>query len=281
MVLTEQDFRVSRVMAFNACATLAVMLWDWVIGLPDETHLIWRRPRSSWVKWLFLFFRYGGLMAQVFNLLFVMRMETYKPINRATCERWISYQAVAVEAFLVAVDSLLILRVYAIWSRSRRVLGVLGTLVILEACSMAVSASIIVPDSAMNELCLFRKTPRAAAYFGIVALLTQSAILYLTLRKHFTTFARRYGPRNLSTLVVRDGGLAFIGIFAMFFGALYYSILGSERSDVLFFWIVCVLSICGCRIIINMDYYADRACLPNRTSDAIWITSDIIMDEDD
>jgi hypothetical protein len=39
-----------------------------------------------------------------------MRMETYKPINRATCERWISYQAVAVETFLVAVDTLLILR---------------------------------------------------------------------------------------------------------------------------------------------------------------------------
>jgi hypothetical protein len=52
------------------------------------------------------------------------------------------------------------------WSRSRLILGVLVILVVLEVCAMALSASVIAPDPDMNELCLFRTTPRAVALFG-------------------------------------------------------------------------------------------------------------------
>lgn len=241
-----------------------------------------------------------------------MKMESYEPIDRSTCQNWIFYQAIAVQVFLICMEGLLILRgtvissprphslrrkqVYAMWSRSRRVLCLLVILVLLETSSMILSAIVIAPDPTINELCLFEKTPPASALFGYfystcsktnywsrrsaVALLTQSMIMFLTLWRHFTSFARRLPRMNLSTLAVRDGGIAFMGIFGkvlyhipspsqifvstvIFFGALCYTILGSEYSDVLFLcavsckpawkyfwpsesfsWIVCILPVC-------------------------------------
>ncbi|OAX38318.1 hypothetical protein K503DRAFT_170441 [Rhizopogon vinicolor AM-OR11-026] len=265
MVLIEEDFRVSRSMAYNTCAALTVMLWDWSLCLADEFDFIWRRPHNSIIKWLYVFFKYAGLMAQGFNILFLRRMETYKPIANVTCQRWIIYQGVTVEVLLLLVDGLLILRVYAIWSCNRKILIVLVILVLLEACSMGFSVSLIAPDPAMSDLCLLIKTPMAAVLFGSVALVTQSMIIFLTVRRH----------------LVRDGGVAFIGISAMFVGGLCYTLLGSEYADNMFCWIVCVLSICGCRIILNMDHFAAGTLPSHRTSDAVWLTSDIIVDEDE
>ena len=112
-------------------------------------------------------------------------METYVPISHDRCQLWIIYQAFVVEFFLVMVNALLIIRgasisstsssflvltdgkqVSAIWRYNRLIVMALSGLVLVEVGFMIRSAFVIAPDTTMNELCLFRETPQAAALFG-------------------------------------------------------------------------------------------------------------------
>jgi hypothetical protein len=57
-------------------------------------------------------------------------------------------------------------QVSAIWRHNRIIVIVLSMLVFVEVVFMVHSASVIAPDTTMNELCLFRETPHTAALFG-------------------------------------------------------------------------------------------------------------------
>ncbi|KIJ65397.1 hypothetical protein HYDPIDRAFT_27409 [Hydnomerulius pinastri MD-312] len=241
--LALEDFWVSRVTAFNACSALMVLTWDWLCSLDDEIAFIWphaqQPPNGRTVS-------FGTL-----NILFVQRMEKYTPFVVATCRLWLTYQGILVEAMMTGVEGLLMIRVYVLWNRSKRIFFMFGIFLVLEVSCMIVSASLISPNAVFNQICLFKKPPLLFVLFSVAALLTQFAIIAFTVYRHQRGPDHRMRRPTLATLTVREGCVVASTIFALFLVGVVYIFLDTEYGDIMFYWILSVLSISGCRLILS------------------------------
>ncbi|KAH7925164.1 hypothetical protein BV22DRAFT_1089642 [Leucogyrophana mollusca] len=303
--LTVDDFWVSRVTSFNACVALVLVLWDWVVNFDDEVSLIWgtqvalsssnqnaptdtvisssprRTPRQALYKSSYLFLRYGGIGFQIFNFLFALRMETHVPIDITHCKLWLVYQGIVCQTMTTLVEGLLMLRVYLLWKRSLKIAGALFLLIVLEVSCMVFGAKMVIPDQGLNQLCFFKKPPIGAIFFVTASIVTQTTIVALLLIKRRAGRHKRWGKAPLYLLVMRDATLIFLVIFSLLLMGLIYAIVGNGYGDIIFYWTLSVLSICGCKTITNTQRMPDTMAGSSRTTDTIHVSTDIWIEEDD
>ncbi|KAH7923689.1 hypothetical protein BV22DRAFT_566366 [Leucogyrophana mollusca] len=261
--LTLEDYWVSRVTGFNTCASLAVLIWDWLVNIDEEVVLVWSVPNTAPIKWVYFFLRYGGIVLQIANIRFVARMETYVPIPSKYCRLWIAYQAITAQVMMMLVEGLFMLRAYAMWKRSRKVAVMLFLLAVLE--------------DIFNDLCLFIKPPLGAVIFSIAALLAQIVTMLLTLIRYNTARLSGWARSPLVTLVVREGGISFLTISALLMVGVIYTFIDSKYGDIMFYWVLSLLSASGCRSIVNMRRLSatrGQSAEDSHLTTEIWIEAD-------
>ncbi|SJL12053.1 uncharacterized protein ARMOST_15472 [Armillaria ostoyae] len=129
--------------------TWSLILWDYLITLDDEITLFWF-SRRSWIKFLFFANRYMGLVLRIRDIVEEHLNNTddpmgfYNPCRRVMPEDAYNACAVSTESdsvlyvtpHLFVMESILILRVWAIMGKRRRILW---TFFGLLACTTAVS----------------------------------------------------------------------------------------------------------------------------------------------
>ncbi|KAF8126828.1 hypothetical protein EV363DRAFT_567004 [Boletus edulis] len=98
-----------------------VIVYDYIITLPREINYIWSRP-WTWISTLFLVIRYVGILVVVIEGLYG---SSFIPGPKLVCTVLIIVAGWAFVLFLAAADLVMILRLHAMYRRSKIVLGVL------------------------------------------------------------------------------------------------------------------------------------------------------------
>jgi len=232
-------------------STTALMLYEYFLTLDDEVELIWKKPHSSIIKWLFLFIRYFSLASQL--IIQVLSHELFKtmPVPRHNCMGIYIWRLAACQAVLTAVELVLIHRVNALYQSRALSAGLVGYLG-AEAFALALDCGIYCPRLQFSPTCLSNLSIDAVVIYGTIALSFQGIILYLTVRKRLR--AKRAGliRTPLLTLLIRDGAVAFTVIFALQIGAMAY-LTSKNGVAIMQYWLLSLSSCVGCRLIINLQ----------------------------
>ncbi|OBZ77852.1 hypothetical protein A0H81_02424 [Grifola frondosa] len=209
--------------SYAGVAALTFLTWDVLIHLADEVKYIWH-GRNGWMKWIYLFIRHMPIFAQG---------STGVHFNSTGCRDWIIYQAAVMEAITLAVEIVLIIRVYALYNRNKLVLTIILLLFVMEVTTMRCTDYI----------------------YGLLAMLSglETILFVLTLIKFFQVAHRRIGEQTLLNTFVRDGTWAFAIIFLiMLLNTLMYQLSHTPLAGICYFWALSVMSFAGSHALLNL-----------------------------
>jgi len=186
-------------------------VYDHMLTFSDEVDRIWSQ-RFSFATLLFYLNRY--LTHAQFIILQVAFYE--KNWSLSVCERYVKFPGATTLCVVAVAELIMILRVYALYSANRVILGVL--LVVLAAqvalMGLAVSTGVRVPLPLSFPGCVLTGEAKLFAIFWAAPLFTDSCIFLLTLFRLKTYLADRV-KMPMMDLLLRDGILYFVAIFSV------------------------------------------------------------------
>ncbi|KAJ6582481.1 hypothetical protein DFH09DRAFT_1145465 [Mycena vulgaris] len=204
-----------EIILWDYCHLLGIsfLYWDHLITLDTEVHHLWRRRKTTSAYWFFIN-RYLGFISNIPIIIL-----PFSKLSPQLCRRYTFLREILLLATQVVVSLIMLLRVYALYSRSLRVVWLLlaiGTGTIgLTVWSM--NGQEMSPSSLGGcHVEVSQSTARRLAipWEGLFAF--DATIFGLTVfNAHATT--RRMGPlanMPLHRVIVRDGALYF-GIMAL------------------------------------------------------------------
>ncbi|KAH9985263.1 hypothetical protein BJV77DRAFT_1071528 [Russula vinacea] len=281
--------QASSKLDMSSVAALSFLVWDVLITLDQEVDAIWssvlfffsgvafshlslRRTNSSYSKWLFFFVRYFAVAMQI-SLLFVgTELSISFHYTESDCVKWYIYQEVGTQLLVAAVESILIVRVHALYDRNLSVTVPLVVLFVLENIAMIATFVTVIPGVRFDATCTVIRSPPSLLIFAYGhVLLISSAILILvfysaafvlfetvlfvlTLIKFLVALRGGWGRTPVVFLLVRDGTWAFILIFVtLCVNAGFYIGEGNTAiSAIAFPWLLSIESFAGARVVLNL-----------------------------
>ncbi|KAN0092678.1 hypothetical protein V8E55_003462 [Tylopilus felleus] len=209
---------------YATVAVLTAVAYDYVLTFPYEIKYIWSKP-WSWVSTLFIFVRYLGVL----NLITCSLLgSSFLPGPAKVCEIVYIIDAWVFNLFLGAADCMMMLRVWAMYNRSKPLLRILLTLFFLEIIFSVIGTAInsnpknvsapivkIMDDSFClvistpvwtNEATIFQITHGAAmCLLAIIRFVRQSLQMYRA--------TKQWQPNRYMSLLVTQGIFYFFAIF--------------------------------------------------------------------
>jgi len=243
---------VNQSVKFASFGALAVQIWEFVNSFFDEAEYLWR-SRFTLVKLLYVWSRYVPLVGQIVNLALTQIDEV--PSNGLSCVGIFVYKTVMAQQTLTCVEIILLIRVYALYNQSRRVKYFLCT-IFLAACVLEIwSSGRIIVALMMGKSCIPAIIPFASVItFCASASCYQGLILCMTLFKYFVGHHGR-ARTPLTSLILREG----IMVCFLTFGLLIINatdggirMAGLRLGNAEFAWYISLLSVVGCRLILDM-----------------------------
>lgn len=254
---------LAREVHYHLVSSFVLQLWDMVITSQSEIEHIWPTPWNSFSKWLYLFLRYFSLATQIFHQFAVPYLNSGKA-PKSSCFAWFVYTAVMAQFQITAVEIILAFRVYALFNRSRRIAIILGSLMSLEYIVLMIVISVSFHRIPSIPYCILSKPPSQIITSSIAVVATQSTLLGLALIKNILARRAGWGRAPLVSLLIRDGTATYFIICVIFFCIGSFCELRDERTVIMFFWLISIISSCGCRLIINMQRLAvDEKLVPH------------------
>lgn len=242
-------------------AALFVQVWEWAITLDDEVEYIWSKPKSSWVKWVFLFLRYFTFVTQFVNRSVDMAVLYDFPLRPSAIKVYYIVGVIVAQLAMAGVESVMMVRVYALYGRSKYVKFSFIFLLFAGFATMIVGLVLNIPEDNFKPTSIMVSAPASFAYFGVAALVSQVAILALS--------AMRWRPGS-SAPVMRmfmfDGMLAFISISIVSTVLTICTLLRLSSTATSYAWLLCLVSSAGCRLILNIQRQSEPRYPSARTS---------------
>ncbi|KDQ50275.1 hypothetical protein JAAARDRAFT_63317 [Jaapia argillacea MUCL 33604] len=244
--------------SYSQNASLAFLVWDIIITYGDEVELVWSLSNRSLMKWLFLFARYFPVLSQTIimmegNWVFGMNM------GLGACRARFVCHCLATQAMTVCVESVLMIRVYALFDHHRLMFAFLMLLLALEVLSIIPAYILLIPKLEFTSICVPVKTSITTMFFGYIALSALALQTILTLLTLFkTAFAIRAGwgrtpkIKPIIHLLIRDGTWVFgVIFFVILLNALFYVFLSILPGALVFTWYLTFMSVSITRLILN------------------------------
>ncbi|KAJ7676911.1 hypothetical protein DFH06DRAFT_1291766 [Mycena polygramma] len=204
--------------SYFSLVSFSILFYDYFLVLDFEVSRYWD-SHFSWVNVLFFVNRYGALLGNIPVVVEYFWTESSSPAKIKVCLGLESYHLYFVIFSQVMAGVMLILRTYALYERSKRVLTVMMT---VAAAAIAVALWSVVSGKAVDKStnlplyfgCNYPTPPDqglnlAAAWAGVAVF--DSMIFILTLYK---AFSRRYPGGDLLAVLLRDGAVYF-GVIVM------------------------------------------------------------------
>lgn len=242
---------VFRQASSHCYSSLAFLIYDWLLGLESEVQHIWMQPQKRVFKWLYIYFRYFSLLAQATHPGLVEYFAGGRG-SPFSCLAWKIYASLVGRVHITAVEIVLAVQVYALFNRSRRIAFLVGFHILLEVISSLVNVVYTV-RATIHGYCMFSKPPDQLMYHSIIILSTQITLICLTLLKTVLTSRSGWGRTPIISLLLRDSSAVLFVISALCLLMIGFCRLDGERAAVMFFWGVPILSLCGCRLLINIQ----------------------------
>ncbi|GAA5949312.1 hypothetical protein JCM3765_003367 [Sporobolomyces pararoseus] len=212
---------------FNTAQTLfltftAILIWDSLASFPKEYEAMWKKKQAwSLMRVLFFVNRYGAVVALIFACVY-----TFGPIPVDVCRKSYWTLLLTGDFVFVVCDAILLVRVYAVYDRSRSVLVVLFTLWLAEIGILAWGALepgplILAPDVA--EIVGYRGCAASvpperavkAAFLGWAPSLIMNIIVLLMILWKSVSVRIRVGTIPLLQQIQNDGILYFFVVVSI------------------------------------------------------------------
>jgi len=242
----------AQVVNRGSIAALAFLVWDILITTDEEVKFVW--PRSwSYTKAIYFFIRYIPVMVEASNLLIGTELTPIFHFTPHDCYIWIVYQTVALSLILTAVDTILILRVYALYHGNVVMRWVVPSLFLIEIVGVVVGLALSLPKFTYNNLCVVINAPRTLIIYAVAAILFQAMLFAATIYKFILAVRDGWGDVPLLVLLTRDGTWAFCLLFFGYASYLaLYSLQDPAYAGVMYGWVLTIFSFCGYRILLNL-----------------------------
>lgn len=269
----------------GACiGALATQIMEFFHCFADEVEYIWH-GRISFVTYLYAWSRYFPLIAQIVNLVF-MEIAQSPSAHDHTCLMGFITKAVTAQIATTCVELILLVRVHALYNRSRKS-GILLGLVFITGFALEVTSDIRVIKSVIdspNNICMPPPYERLAlALFAAGVGLVQSTLLFMTVSKVILGRKLGWGRTPLVSLMLRDGVIVFALLIVVVTLIITFEIAQNMevlKWNAIFSWYVSLLSIVGCRVIMNMRRLGPQHQRSSDVSELQQFTSVFYSDSD-
>jgi len=242
-----------RIRKWSTVAAFAFLLYEHAITIRGEFIHIWRRPFTV-VRATFIFARYFALIVQSVNMYLVFGPFSRMSIPETTCRKWFSFQIVSACALMAALDLILMLMIYALYRKDRKV----GLFLAVLFCAQIGVEFVTSPRSVLNvnynPICDTTETHSVIIYFCMSVWITHLSLAVLMgLKKDLAALGAPVVKR-----VIRDGAWILVAVCSLFTTIIPYSFVHQvSQGHIVFGWPIAIFSIACCRIIINirtLDY---------------------------
>ncbi|KAF8889117.1 hypothetical protein BD779DRAFT_420260 [Infundibulicybe gibba] len=213
--------------SYSSLVALVFLIWETLVTSGDECKYIWKHHWTP-VKCIYLFCRYFSLAVQIINYVVTQGLISRIPVAYTTCQTWFAFQTTCTASLLCAVNILLMLRVYALYNKDRKIAVFLTNLLIIDIIATIVHCYHCVKTCGFDHACLMMSTPPTVLSFSTQILVMQGI------------------------LWVRDGGFVFVGTFALLVTTVPYAFFVKSLGHLVFSWFISLLSFAACRLTINL-----------------------------
>ncbi|KAG1729517.1 uncharacterized protein EDB91DRAFT_1159427 [Suillus paluster] len=213
MNTAESEARQMLVHSYAILAANSILMYDHLATLPEEIAFIWYRPKALSAM-LFLVNRYVALLGNVFGMF-----SNFLPASNKSCSKYVLTREVLLFFQQFIVCSILCLRTYALYDRSKRLLGWMIIIGLVLGGGAFAGSFINDSGSATNMVgdCHETYTVETAARHGVawLALFVYELVMFiLTVFRTCKTreslrFSLLTSRRNILGVMFQDGTLYF------------------------------------------------------------------------
>jgi len=217
---TIQDVTYLYATNYFGFASYTVLVWDHAITFVDEVQYIWKgRKKTTLIIILFFINRYLTPLNFILNL-FAYLSPVWTP---SRCAHFVRYEGATIVVALGLTALMMMIRVTAIYSGNRLILGLLVTIFVFEFGIMAwllSGAHAVMHDPGIHGCSMIFSEnmgiwPSASAW---LPLLYDTVVITLTVSKTLYSFrglktSSASGGTSISQILLRDGILYFSVIF--------------------------------------------------------------------
>ncbi|PPQ94853.1 hypothetical protein CVT25_007225 [Psilocybe cyanescens] len=259
---------------WSTLASWAVLLYEYIITFNEEIRYIWSFPVTA-VHLIYVLSRYFAIIVQSINVFLILRPFSALDIPEQSCRRWFLFELIAVCVLMAALDSILMLRVYALHRKDRRI-GVLLVTLFLGQIVVEVVCGQRALNVPFNRICDANRTHGSVVYYCISVWVMHISLVVLTACKY--DLMKMKIP--IVRVVTRDGAWITVIVCSLFttiapwtlihqapkahivFGCVLVIAadvgpLGRSRSPPFALharrWPISIISVSCCRMIMNMQ----------------------------
>ncbi|KAJ7030114.1 hypothetical protein C8F04DRAFT_1114656 [Mycena alexandri] len=246
--------------SYLAAAALTLAIVEFIGNFQDEVQLVWKSPlRVS--NGIYLWIRYFSLITVAIYTIF-----TFREIKSDhTCRSFLLAEAVTSSLVGTSADVILVLRVWVLYGKSRRLLYIFVPFLIMEIIvEITVGVLTILPLGQYFHIgpailgCYSLNVPRYFTYYAVPYSVTSFVMFCMTLYKcGLALFDNRTVKMPLMTLFLRDGLFWFLIIFALSIVELFVWARGRPSLAQLMVtpWTILNATV-GARILLNLKKVA-------------------------
>lgn len=261
---------------FAWSATCFVM-YDTLLQMEDEVTYIWSQ-KNSYVKWAYMFIRHVPYLTQISILALISASLFGHSWHPDQCRSMIIYHLALNEALTIAIEAVLIIRIYAMFDRNRIIIAMVLLLFAMEISGMIAILAISIPKIQFTSGCIMTHTPAIFTSYWIVSLCFETLLFGMTLIKFFISVTRRLGRQSIMYVLVRDGTWAFGVIFVvMLLNSLFYKIMPNTLDGLWLFWELSAISFVGSRVLLNLRRFAAQDSILDESISAAGNTSSVVF----
>ncbi|KAJ3531248.1 hypothetical protein NM688_g7600 [Phlebia brevispora] len=222
-------------------AALCFLVWDIVITMDDEVTHIWLTPFQP-LKLLYLFTRYYSA-----SVLITLNA------RNLSCQEWVAFEAISAILLEIAVEIILMLRIYAMYAASRKLLRCLIPSFVAQVLIMIASLAVSLPRVMSTPLCIATTFPIEIIAYTISSIIFESFLFGLTVYKFFAARREGWGKKSLLTVLVRDSVWAFaVVLIAMISNTLFFTLAPATLAALGFPFLLAILGTLGPRLVLNV-----------------------------
>ncbi|TFK67634.1 hypothetical protein BDN72DRAFT_842819 [Pluteus cervinus] len=237
-------------------ASLVIQVYDLLATYHTEYKYIWRAPPNV-VNSIHIFSRYFGIVSQLSVFVFSV-VKLSHPNMKETCEMFLALQLLPFHIQLCTLEIILILRVYALYTK-RPFIGISLLLLFLAENSLVVFFGWVwsFNNFPFSPNCILSGRPPQVVIYANLALLSgHFSILCMTIVKlsQYTTLRDASGQcPQLIRVLLRDGTFVFFGTFTPWLFFVLYAFFVGTVAHIAIPLLSGTFTILTCRLILNMQ----------------------------
>ncbi|KAJ7083788.1 hypothetical protein C8R44DRAFT_991952 [Mycena epipterygia] len=254
----------ARLCNYFAASAYTILFIDFIFTIDDEINFVWTKPwRLPSV--LYLWNRYMTL----FVVTLCMSVMFREVKSDHVCKSFIITEGLASTLLFGSFNLLLVLRVWILYDKTRRMAYILFPFLLFEMISMVIT--LLLSDSTyLHEFihlgpilpgCYFTTAPENFAFYALPPLMVTFTMFVLTAHKCVVTLREdKLADMPVITLFLRDGLIWFIVVF-FFYGAQMIIWLTGRPTlmQVLVIPSLALFSLISSRILLNTKALASQS----------------------